>query len=70
MHGAHDSCALTAGERDDMIEQNWSGIHIPIITPFTDDNRVDEDGLRRLVDYLIDVGIRLTRDSWKTVSMT
>ena len=55
IHGAHDSCALTAGERDDMTQQNWSGIHIPIITPFTDDNRVDEDGLRRLVDYLIDV---------------
>ena len=38
-----------------MAQQNWSGIHIPIITPFRDDGSVDEDGLRRLVDYLIGV---------------
>ena len=38
-----------------MTQQNWSGVHIPIITPFKDDYSVDEDSLRRLVDYLIDV---------------
>lgn len=37
-----------------MAQHNWSGIHIPIITPFRDDDSVDEDGLRRLVDYLIE----------------
>jgi 4-hydroxy-tetrahydrodipicolinate synthase len=37
-----------------MMQHNWSGIHIPIITPFKDDFRIDEDGLRRLVDYLIE----------------
>ena len=37
-----------------MAQHNWSGIHIPIITPFKDDYSIDADGLRRLVDYLID----------------
>lgn len=37
-----------------MAQHNWSGIHIPIITPFKDDYSVDEDGLCRLVDYLIE----------------
>jgi len=37
-----------------MTQYNWSGIHIPIITPFRDDYSIDEDGLRRLVDYLIE----------------
>jgi 4-hydroxy-tetrahydrodipicolinate synthase len=37
-----------------MTQHNWSGIHIPIITPFKDDLSVDENGLRRLVDYLIE----------------
>jgi 4-hydroxy-tetrahydrodipicolinate synthase len=37
-----------------MAQHNWSGIHIPIITPFKDDGSIDEDGLRRLVDYLIE----------------
>jgi 4-hydroxy-tetrahydrodipicolinate synthase len=37
-----------------MVQHSWSGIHIPIITPFKDDFRIDEDGLRRLVDYLIE----------------
>jgi 4-hydroxy-tetrahydrodipicolinate synthase len=37
-----------------MMQHNWSGIHIPIITPFKDDFSIDEDGLRRLVDYLIE----------------
>lgn len=38
-----------------MAQHNWSGIHIPIITPFKDDYSVDEAGLRRLVEYCIDV---------------
>ncbi|MCZ6872070.1 MAG: 4-hydroxy-tetrahydrodipicolinate synthase [bacterium] len=37
-----------------MAQHNWSGVHIPIITPFKDDYRVDEEGLCRLVDYLIE----------------
>ncbi len=37
-----------------MVQHNWSGIHVPIITPFKDDDSVDEDGLHRLVDYLIE----------------
>ena len=37
-----------------MAQDNWSGIHIPIITPFQDDYSIDEDGLRRLVDYCIE----------------
>ena len=37
-----------------MAQYNWSGIHIPIITPFKDDSSIDEDGLRRLVDYCIE----------------
>lgn len=34
---------------------NLKGCLIPIITPFTSDYKIDEDGLRRLTDYLIDV---------------
>ncbi|MGQ4808177.1 4-hydroxy-tetrahydrodipicolinate synthase [Candidatus Entotheonellaceae bacterium PAL068K] len=37
-----------------MAQYNWSGIHIPIITPFNEDDSVDENGLHRLVDYLIE----------------
>ena len=37
-----------------MAQDNWSGIHIPIITPFKNDDSIDEDGLRRLVDYCIE----------------
>lgn len=37
-----------------MMQHNWSGIHIPIVTPFKDDFSIDEGGLRRLVDYLIE----------------
>jgi len=37
-----------------MAQDNWSGIHIPIITPFKDDYSIDEDGLHRLVDYCIE----------------
>ncbi|HEY3375577.1 MAG TPA: 4-hydroxy-tetrahydrodipicolinate synthase [Candidatus Aquicultor sp.] len=33
---------------------NLKGCLIPIITPFTDDYKVDEAGLRTLIDYLID----------------
>lgn len=38
--------------------KDFSGCHLPIITPFTDDYSVDEAGLRRLVNHYIDeVGI-------------
>ena len=34
--------------------KEFSGCHLPIITPFKDDFSLDEDGLRRLIDYYID----------------
>ena len=33
------------------------GVMVPILTPFTPDEKVDFDSLRRLVDYLIDNGV-------------
>jgi 4-hydroxy-tetrahydrodipicolinate synthase len=33
------------------------GVIIPIVTPFTADDRIDVEALRRLVDYLIDNGV-------------
>ncbi|MGV8059303.1 MAG: 4-hydroxy-tetrahydrodipicolinate synthase [Smithellaceae bacterium] len=37
-----------------MQTQNWSGCHVPIITPFKDDYSIDETGLRKLVNYYIE----------------
>jgi len=37
-----------------MQQINWSGCHVPLITPFKADLSVDETGLRRLVNYFID----------------
>lgn len=34
--------------------KEFSGCHLPIITPFKDDYSLDEEGLRRLVNYYID----------------
>ena len=34
--------------------QSWAGCHVPIITPFKDDFSIDEAGLRKLVNYLIE----------------
>lgn len=34
--------------------KEFSGCHLPIITPFKDDFSLDEEGLRRLVNYYID----------------
>ena len=33
---------------------DFSGCHVPFVTPFRDDFSLDEDGLRRLVNYLIE----------------
>jgi len=33
---------------------SWAGCHVPIITPFKDDFSIDEAGLRKLVNYLIE----------------
>ena len=33
------------------------GIFVPMLTPLTDDERVDEASLRRLVDFLVDAGV-------------
>lgn len=37
-----------------MQTQNWSGCHVPIITPFKEDYSIDEAGLRKLVNYYIE----------------
>lgn len=39
-----------------MSQKQWDlkGCLVPVITPFTDDYKVDEGGLRTLIDYLID----------------
>lgn len=37
-----------------MHQVNWSGCHVPLITPFKADSSVDEAGLRRLVNYFIE----------------
>lgn len=34
--------------------KEFSGCHLPIITPFKDDYSLDEDGLKKLVNYYID----------------
>jgi len=33
---------------------DFSGCHVPFVTPFKDDFSLDEDGLRRLINYLIE----------------
>jgi len=37
-----------------MKQKDFTGCHIPIVTPFKDDYSVDEEGLKRLVNYLIE----------------
>ncbi|MBA4395119.1 MAG: 4-hydroxy-tetrahydrodipicolinate synthase [Desulfobacca sp.] len=37
-----------------MKTKDFSGCHIPLITPFKDDFSLDVDGLRRLINYLIE----------------
>lgn len=37
-----------------MDQKDFAGCHIPIVTPFKDDYSVDEEGLRKLVNYLIE----------------
>jgi 4-hydroxy-tetrahydrodipicolinate synthase len=37
-----------------MIDRDFSGCHVPLVTPFHDDLSVDEAGLRQLVDYYIE----------------
>ncbi len=37
-----------------MNQMNWSGCHVPLITPFKTDSSVDEAGLRTLVNYFIE----------------
>ena len=32
----------------------FSGCHVPFVTPFKEDFSLDEDGLRRLINYLIE----------------
>src|SRR5215218_7359664 len=35
----------------------FKGIFVPMLTPITSDERVDERSLRRLVDFLVDAGV-------------
>ncbi len=37
--------------------ENFEGVLPALITPFTEDNRIDEEGLRRNIDFLIDGGV-------------
>lgn len=37
-----------------MQPKTWAGCHVPLITPFKDDYSLDEPGLRKLVNYLIE----------------
>jgi 4-hydroxy-tetrahydrodipicolinate synthase len=37
-----------------MNQKDFSGCHIPIITPFKDDYSIDEDGLKKLVNHFIE----------------
>lgn len=37
-----------------MQPKTWGGCHVPLITPFKDDYSLDEPGLRKLVNYLIE----------------
>ena len=40
-----------------MTSDRIRGVMVPILTPFTPDEKVDFDSLRRLVDYLLDNGV-------------
>src|SRR3989442_13898524 len=35
----------------------WQGVFPILVTPFDDQSRVDEEGLRRLVEFNIDAGV-------------
>lgn len=37
--------------------KKFSGVGVALITPFTDDGRIDEISLRNLIDYVIDGGV-------------
>jgi 4-hydroxy-tetrahydrodipicolinate synthase len=37
-----------------MHQKDFTGCHIPIVTPFKDDYSIDEGGLKKLVNYLIE----------------
>lgn len=37
-----------------MTARDFSGCHVPLVTPFKDDYTLDEKGLRRLINYLIE----------------
>ena len=39
------------------MQEPWSGVFPILVTPFDDQERVDEESLRRLVDYNIDEGV-------------
>ena len=37
--------------------ERMKGIVIPLVTPFTDDDKIDEESLKRLVDHCIEGGM-------------
>lgn len=36
---------------------NFEGTYVAMITPFTDDGKIDEEGFRSNINYLIDKGV-------------
>lgn len=40
-----------------MLDDRIKGVMVPIITPFTDDEKIDFKSLRRLIDYILDNGV-------------
>ena len=45
------------------------GVVVPIVTPFTPDDRVDVDGLKRLTDFLIEKGVHCLYPAGSTGEM-
>ena len=38
---------------------NFEGTYVAMITPFTDDGKIDEEGFRSNINYLIDKGVSI-----------
>lgn len=40
-----------------IIQKKYSGITVPVLTPVLEDETVDEQGYRRLIQYMVDKGV-------------
>jgi 4-hydroxy-tetrahydrodipicolinate synthase len=40
------------------MEKKYCGVHVPTITPFTHDNRVDDEKIKSLTRFFVDSGVR------------